>query len=230
MVRQIPIHYKSAVGPSIYTTSPLDELSDRYGGTQGIQQLEESSLVEESGQKEALTPIENELPQDNTKILLEKQHSEATGTDLELPDKERLQQELSRALEREQTLLKEFRNFRKHSQQTMANVTEKSKREILAEMSDVLHALELAANSSNHDPDKVIEGLKLIADNLEKVFSKYGLERIPTRNSVFDPELHEAVLAETGTGIKKGTVIRELSPGFRNETEIIRPAKVVVAV
>jgi molecular chaperone GrpE len=45
----------------------------------------------------------------------------------------------------------------------------------------------------------------------------------------FDPALHEALYTEPRPDLERGTVVRELSPGFRTDERVIRPAKVSVS-
>jgi len=57
-----------------------------------------------------------------------------------------------------------------------------------------------------------------------------GLERIPTRDEVFDPERHEALATQPVEPERSGKVIDELVPGFTFRGKLVRPARVTVGV
>jgi molecular chaperone GrpE len=147
------------------------------------------------------------------------------------PDNEQqLREELERARQREAQLVNEFRNYRRHAEQAIADAEKKARLELLGELGEVIRLLEVASDAAEQDPDSVREGIELLARNLQKVFQEHGLERIPTAGARFDPGLHEAVLTENSPGISRGTVVREVCPGFRTEEGVVRAAKVSVAV
>jgi len=147
------------------------------------------------------------------------------------PDSEnRLREELERARQREAQLVKEFRNYRRHAEQAIAGAERKARLELLGELGEVIRLLEVASDAAEQDPDSVREGIELVARNLEEVFQEHGLERIPTAGARFDPGLHEAVLTEDSPGYARGTVVREVCPGFRTDEGVVRAAKVSVAV
>jgi len=141
--------------------------------------------------------------------------------------------ELEVALEKarvaEAELAREFKNYRRHAEADLAKATSKAQVQLLAELADTLQALELAGGAADRDPDAVRDGVARVARNLQKVFERHGLARIPAQGVAFDPTLHEAVLVEHVEGVVRGTVVRELSPGFRTDDEVVRPAKVSVA-
>jgi molecular chaperone GrpE len=140
-----------------------------------------------------------------------------------------LEDALEKAREAEAQLAREFKNYRRHAEADLARTASKARVQLLAELADTVQALELACSAADKDPASVREGIVLCARNLKKVFDRHGLVRIAAQGVPFDPTLHEAVLAESIEGARKGTVVREVSPGFRTEDEVIRPAKVSVA-
>ncbi len=141
----------------------------------------------------------------------------------------RLRQELERALQREKQLTKEFANYRRHAEDTLARAEKEVRVELLGELGDVVRLLELATDAVDQSPDSVREGIELVARSIEKVLHEHGLERIPTRGVAFDPVVHEAVFTENEPAFARGTVVQELAPGFRTAERVVRPAKVSVA-
>ena len=64
---------------------------------------------------------------------------------------------------------------------------------------------------------------------LMSLFASFGLERIETGDTVFDPNLHEVVETRESDGLPNHTVIAELRPGFRFKGRTLRPSQVIVS-
>ena len=75
--------------------------------------------------------------------------------------------------------------------------------------------------------EKVRKGVELAYADFVSVLERAGLERIPTDGAPFDPEVHEAVLHEPGTG--EPTVVETMRAGYRLKGRVLRPAMVKVA-
>ncbi|MEP7193155.1 MAG: nucleotide exchange factor GrpE [Actinomycetota bacterium] len=71
-----------------------------------------------------------------------------------------------------------------------------------------------------------------IADKLDAIVSKIGVERYGQPGDAFDPNVHEALMhveAELAEGTEGTTVVQVLQPGYRMGQRIIRAARVAVA-
>lgn len=144
------------------------------------------------------------------------------------PDND-LARELERALRAAGQLEADFKNYRRHAEAQLQQARERATTEVLAELGDAILGLERAIACAGGDPEAVREGVALVARGIQQVFDRHGLRRIPTVNEQFDPRLHEAVLVEQREGVARGTVVRELSPGFQTDDRVVRPARVAVA-
>lgn len=162
-------------------------------------------------------------------------NSTQDGTEPELagqPDTSALDElkgQLDRALRESSELEADFRNYRRHAEQGAARARREATQEVLAELGDLVRDLELASAAVDQDPEAVRRGIGLVARGIQAVFDRHGLERIPTCGEPFDPAVHEATLVEHRPDLVRGTVVRELSPGFRTSGRVIRPARVAVA-
>lgn len=56
-----------------------------------------------------------------------------------------------------------------------------------------------------------------------------GVDAVETVGSLFDPELHEAIMREPNDEVPDGTVIMEFRKGFRMGERLLRPAMVKVS-
>jgi molecular chaperone GrpE len=68
-----------------------------------------------------------------------------------------------------------------------------------------------------------------VADEVERVTVRYGLESYGTKGEPFDPHVHEALLHAHAEGIDGPTCVEILQPGYRVGERILRPARVAVA-
>jgi molecular chaperone GrpE len=98
----------------------------------------------------------------------------------------------------------------------------------------ILPVLDNFRRAFRHVPDEYkdsewIEGIKHLERQLEEILKNEGLERIPTLEHEFDPNLHEAVLSEKKKGIKKSVILEELESGYKFKNKVIKAAKVKVA-
>ncbi len=71
-----------------------------------------------------------------------------------------------------------------------------------------------------------------IAEKLEGILGKYGVERYGAVGETFDPTVHDAMMhtvAELGPGVSETTVTQVMRPGYRVGERIVRAAMVAVA-
>jgi molecular chaperone GrpE len=71
-----------------------------------------------------------------------------------------------------------------------------------------------------------------IAEKLETVLARHGLERYGEPGEEFDPSIHEALMhteAELAEGTTVTTVVQVLQPGYKAGDRVLRPARVAVA-
>ena len=71
-----------------------------------------------------------------------------------------------------------------------------------------------------------------IADKLEGVLARFGVERFGQAGDAFSPTIHEALMhvqAELAAGTEGTTVVQVMQPGYRMGERIIRAARVAVA-
>lgn len=87
----------------------------------------------------------------------------------------------------------------------------------------------LTAADSSDNLQAVIEGVRLVHQNLTKALRDHGLERIAALHEPFDPEVHEALMQQPSTEFPSGTVISEVAKGYRLHDRVLRPSKVIVS-
>jgi len=94
-------------------------------------------------------------------------------------------------------------------------------------LKDFLSVLDDIRSAREHD--ELSGGFKAVAEELERVSTKYGLESYGTKGDAFDPRIHEALLHAHADGIDGPTCVEILQPGYRLKDKVLRPARVAVA-
>lgn len=96
-------------------------------------------------------------------------------------------------------------------------------------MNDLLAVLDDLRSARSHED--LTGGFKAVAEEIEKVAAKHGLEAYGVEGEAFDPQIHEALMhqpAPEGTEVDGPTVVAVLQPGYRIGERILRPARVAV--
>lgn len=104
------------------------------------------------------------------------------------------------------------------------------KKQLVEKLLPVLDNLDrtIAAAETAGNAIAVVEGVLLVRQQLEGVLRCYGLERIDAQDRAFDPSIHEAITTTPVPLSLHDTVIDQVSPGYRFNGALLRPAQVVV--
>jgi molecular chaperone GrpE len=167
-------------------------------------------------------------PDEKTTVLPE--------TAVALVEMERLQGELAAAEERaknhwEQYLraLAEVDNVRKRAAKDLENTRQFAVEKFAADLIGVKDSLELAlANLEKADVASLVEGKKATLRLLAKAFEKAQIEEINPEGQPFNPELHEAMMAQPADA-PPNTVLSVIQRGYVLNGRLLRPARVVVS-
>ena len=122
-----------------------------------------------------------------------------------------------------QRLQAEFANYRKRVERDRTLAAEVAISSVLLEFLAVLDDLDRAETHN-----ELSGGFKAVADQIISTTSKLGLEKFGEAPSLFDPNIHDALMHETSEEVKETTVTRILQPGYRYKERVLRPARVVV--
>ena len=125
----------------------------------------------------------------------------------------------------------EFDNYRKRvqrdSEQHRLRAAEVVVESLLPVMDNMGRALEAAAQ---HEEGQLIAGLELVAGQLRGTLEGHGLEEVAVETgTLFDPNLHEAVMTQASDDYEEGTVLQVLERGYLLHGRLLRPAKVIVS-
>jgi molecular chaperone GrpE len=122
-----------------------------------------------------------------------------------------------------QRLQAEYSNYKKRVDRDRLLAGEFATSSVLIELLPILDDLDRA---SEHG--ELTGGFKAIADQILSITSKLGLEKFGQTPTLFDPNIHEALIQERSTEIKETTVTKILQFGYKYRERVLRPARVVV--
>jgi molecular chaperone GrpE len=126
-------------------------------------------------------------------------------------------------------LLAEFDNFRKRMRQDLDLQRTLTKEFLLADLLPIVDDLErmLATGADGNDPYR--RGADLIREKLKGYLQAHGVERMSSQGKPFNPAEHDALLVRPTADFPPGTVLEEITPGYRIGERVIRHAQVMVS-
>lgn len=84
-----------------------------------------------------------------------------------------------------------------------------------------------ATDAGVKDPATLIPGLQSVRENFLKNLEKYGAVMVSGKDSVFDPNVHEAL--QVVPGAADDIILEVFQAGFTLNGKLIRPARVIVS-
>ena len=163
----------------------------------------------------------------------------AAAADLRIAE---LEAQLKEASDRALRFGAELENYRKRAQRELADERRYAVVPLVRELLPVIDNLQRAIDAagaggaseatparSASEGNALLEGVQLVAGQLQAVLKHYGCEPIETVGVPFDPNYHEAIAQEPSSEHPSGTVTRATQVGYKLHDRVIRPAQVFVS-
>ena len=122
-----------------------------------------------------------------------------------------------------QRLQAEYANYRKRVERDRAVAHESAVGAVLTELLALLDDVDRAEQHG-----ELSGGFKAVADQLNSIVSRIGLEKYGTEGEAFDPQVHEALMHDQSADVAVPTASKILQPGYKYTERILRPARVAV--
>ena len=127
----------------------------------------------------------------------------------------------------------ELENMRKRSAKerddTLKYAVTKFAQDMVAVADNLSRALEIGSVSIPDDMKGMIEGIKLVQEELRRIFERHGIQEIHPLGQLFDPNFHQAMFEIPATeNLTAGTVGQVLQVGYIIHDRLLRPAMVGV--
>ena len=125
----------------------------------------------------------------------------------------------------------EWDNYRKRVQRDNEELRLRAAETVVESLLPVMDNMSRAIEAGDkHEEGQLLAGLTLVAGQLRGTLAGHGLEEIGVEpGTTFDPEYHEAIVAQPSEDHPEGTVTQVLERGYLLHGKLLRPAKVIVA-
>jgi molecular chaperone GrpE len=141
------------------------------------------------------------------------------------PQADDLKRQIDEMNDRYLRLAADFDNYRKRMLKEQERIVKHANHDMALEMLEVIDNLERA---SRFDDSHIREGLAQIQQICTAILQRHGITPFESLGKAFNPAEHEAI-AHVMSDKESGTVIDEVSRGYRMHDKIIRYAKVAVS-
>jgi molecular chaperone GrpE len=124
----------------------------------------------------------------------------------------------------------EMENYRKRMDRELDNARKYAVERFAQELVTVGDSLEagIAAGAANPGP-ALLEGAQATLKQLHQAFEKAGIKLIDPAGQPFDPNWHEAMVAQEAPDKPANTVLAVIQKGYSLNGRLLRPARVIVS-
>jgi molecular chaperone GrpE len=140
-------------------------------------------------------------------------------------DMQKRVEELTEILQRTQASLE---NYRKQTEKRIQEIHDLANKELIIQLLTILDNFELALNNTMNSSKEFVKGVKLIYSQLFTILENNGLKQIKTKNQIFNPRAHEALM-KVDSNKPENMVLEELQKGYTLNDKVIRHAKVKIS-
>lgn len=125
----------------------------------------------------------------------------------------------------------ELENFRKRSRRELDDERRYAGLPLIRDLLSVLDNLQRAieAAEKSEGSSGLLEGVKMVADQLQSVLDQHHCKSIEAIGAAFDPNLHEAIGQLPSDQHPANTVTQETRIGYQLHDRVIRPSQVFVS-
>ena len=103
-------------------------------------------------------------------------------------------------------------------------------RDMLAVRDHLQRALDhVPEGAGDGDLANFVGGIEATLRELDQVFQRNGIERVPAKGLALDPNRHQAMLEIPTNEVEPGTIVEEMQAGYVLKDRLLRPALVGVA-
>ena len=144
---------------------------------------------------------------------------------------EQLRSEIEMFKDRELRALAELENYRKRAARELADCLRYANLPLMRDLLPVSDNVERAiqAAEQNADGAGLLEGVKIVRQQLEDVLKRHHCQRIEALHAPFDPHVHQAIMQQPSDEYPANTVVIVAQSGYRLHDRVVRPSQVIVS-
>jgi len=142
-----------------------------------------------------------------------------------------LRSQLDEAKERALRLHADWENYRKRARKELEDERRFADLSLLTDLLPVLDNMQRAIDAASKTPDGsgLLEGFKLVKQQLDNVLAQHHCTKIESLGKPFDPHLHEAISQMADPKYPPGSVMMVVRDGFQLHERVVRPSQVIVS-
>jgi molecular chaperone GrpE len=143
----------------------------------------------------------------------------------------KLQAELEAAKGRELRCHAELDNYRKRAARELEDRLRYANMGLLRDLMPVLDNVQRAiqAAQKNADAAALLEGFKMVDQQLDDVLRRHHCTRIEALHAAFDPNVHHAIMQQPSEEHPANTVLLVAQNGYQLHDRVVRPSQVIVS-
>ena len=157
-----------------------------------------------------------------TKTMQKKDTLESKIKILEEENK-KLQQELREKNDKLLRSCADLQNYQKRTEKELIFKEDETKKKYLSELIEIYELIKKAYEDENSK-----DGLKLILQNVEKLFDKEKIKYIDCVGKSFDHNMHHAITTIEKNDCEDNIIAEEVKKGYMIGDKIFRPSQVIV--
>ncbi len=124
----------------------------------------------------------------------------------------------------------ELDNYRKRMEREIDQSRKFAIERFAQELVSVADALEAGIRAGSENPGPaLLEGAQATLRELYKAFEKAGIKLLNPQGQPFDPNWHEAMVAQESADVPPSTVLSVIQKGYSLNGRLLRPARVIVS-
>jgi molecular chaperone GrpE len=143
---------------------------------------------------------------------------------------EELIKEKNEIFEKLQRIAADYENFQKRVPKQIDDTITYKKEKIIKTLLPTLDNLEHTIQNtySAENPAVLVNGIRIIYEQLLDALKAHGLEQINALGQKFDPAMHEAMTQKAEASQENDTVLEEFQKGYKLNGRVIRPSRVII--
>ena len=131
-------------------------------------------------------------------------------------------------LDKHRELTLEYQNFRRRNAEIRETAYQSGRADAALEFLPVYDNLLLALEQPCAD-EAYVTGIRMTLKSLQKALKSLGIMEIPALGQPFDPAVHEALEHTQDDAVGENIVVKVARTGFRQDSQVLRHALVIVA-
>ncbi len=123
----------------------------------------------------------------------------------------------------------ELDNYRKRAERDIDQARKYAVERFAQDLLPVADAQEAGIRAGSANPGALLEGAQATLRELNRAFDKAGIKIIDPVGQPFDPNWHEAMVAQESSEVPPNSVLSVIQKGYSLNGRLLRPARVVVS-